>query len=157
MSGPDISPALYAKLLTYHPTSSSFCRTVIFDVKIHDSRKRKFYRCTRRILLQNRIQQLNILLVRCTFEFFFADFQVNSLFFQVCSCSGSTYVFRLTVRDVNYGKQHEFAVLKIKSYVSKNKVIFFDSIGHKKIAFIVINYSHTLTHFRYSFFQKPFW
>ena len=57
--------------------------------------------------------------------FFFADFQMNSLFFQVCSCSGSTYVFRLTIRDVNYGKQHEFAVLKIKSYVSNNKKSYF--------------------------------
>ena len=65
-------------------------------------------------------------------------------------------MFRLTIRDVNFGKQHKFAVLKIKSYVSKDEVIFFDFIGHKKIA-LVINYSHKLTHFRYSFFQKPFW
>ena len=59
-------------------------------------------------------------------------------------------------RDANYGKQHKFAVIKVKSYVSKNKVIFFDFIGRKKIA-IVKNYSHKLTYFRYNFFQKPFW
>ena len=41
------------------------------------------------------------------------------------------------VRDVNFGKQHKFTVLKIKSCVSKNKVIFFDFIGHKKIALVI--------------------
>ena len=65
-------------------------------------------------------------------------------------------MFRLTIRGVNYGKQHKFAVLKMKSYVSKNKVVFFDFIDHKKVA-LVLNYSHKLTHFRYSFLHKPFW
>ena len=41
------------------------------------------------------------------------------------------------MRCYKSGKQHKFAVLKIKSYVSKNKVIFFDFIGHKNIALLI--------------------
>ena len=93
-SRPDISPALHANLLTYQLAYISISsRMVIFDVKVHDSWKPKFYRCTRRILSWNCVQQLNILfVVRCTFEFFFTDFQVNSSFFWVCS----KCMFRLT-------------------------------------------------------------
>ena len=48
---------------------------------------------------------------------------------------------RLKKKTVNYGKQHKFAVLKMKSYVLKNKAIFFDFIGHKKIVLVIALHS----------------
>ena len=46
-------------------------------------------------------------------------------------------MFRLTYEMLITENSIKFVVLKIKSYVSKSKVIFFDFIGHKKIALVI--------------------